>query len=159
MSLKIHCSEISTVGKMMTTVKQLTVSNKWDATWQNQQSECAFIEDSDQPGHPPSLIRVFAVHMKKPWALSYPLIAQRRLWSAWADLSLRWAHTFTLLVLSCHGSNDVVSITDCLHLELYFYWMLKIFFFQKELSCTFLMVRFIFCPKWYYCIFICLQIL
>ena len=60
-------------------------------TWQNQQNECA---------HPPSLIwliRVFAVHMKKSWVLSYPLSAQRRLWSDWedalADLSLRWAHT------------------------------------------------------------------
>ena len=28
-------------------------------------------EDSDQPGHPPSLIRVFAVGMKKAWVLSY----------------------------------------------------------------------------------------
>ena len=36
-------------------------------------------EDSDQPGHPPSLIRVFAVRMKKAWVLSYPLSAQRRL--------------------------------------------------------------------------------
>ena len=26
-------------------------------------------EDSDQPGHPPSLIRVFAIRMKKAWAL------------------------------------------------------------------------------------------
>ena len=33
---------------------------------------CASSEDSDQPGHPPSLIRGFAVHMKKPWVLSYP---------------------------------------------------------------------------------------
>ena len=49
----------------------------------------------DQPGHPPSLIRVFTVRMKKAWVLRYPLSAQRRLWSAWADaqddLSLRWA--------------------------------------------------------------------
>ena len=30
-------------------------------TWQNQQNECAPSEDTDQPGHPPSLIRVFAV--------------------------------------------------------------------------------------------------
>ena len=29
---------------------------------QNQQNECAPSQDSDQPGHPPSLIRVFAVH-------------------------------------------------------------------------------------------------
>ena len=34
----------------------------WAALWQNQQSECAPSEDSDQPGHPPGLIRVFAVH-------------------------------------------------------------------------------------------------
>ena len=27
-------------------------------------------EDSDQPGHPPSLIRVFAVCMKKAWVFS-----------------------------------------------------------------------------------------
>ena len=57
---------------------------------------CAPSEDSDQPGHPPSLIRVFAVRMKKAWVLSYPLSAQRRLWSDWADapadLSLRWVH-------------------------------------------------------------------
>ena len=33
----------------------------WAATWQNQQSDCAPSEDSDQSGHPPSLIRVFAL--------------------------------------------------------------------------------------------------
>ena len=57
---------------------------------------CAPSEDSDQPGHPHSLIRVFAVRLKTAWVLSYPLSAQRRLWSDWAyalaDLSLRWAH-------------------------------------------------------------------
>ena len=57
---------------------------------------CAPSEDSDQPGHPPSLIRVFALRMKKAWVLSYPLSAQRRLWLDWADaqadMSLRWAH-------------------------------------------------------------------
>ena len=69
----------------------------WAVTWQNQQNECAPSEDSDQPEHPPSLIRGFAVHLKKHWYLSYPLSAQWRLWSDWAvaqaDLSLRWAHT------------------------------------------------------------------
>ena len=40
---------------------------------------CAPSEDSDQPGHLPSLIRVFAVCLKKAWVLSYPLGAQRRL--------------------------------------------------------------------------------
>ena len=33
----------------------------WATTWQKQQNECAPSEGSDQPGHPPSLIRVFAV--------------------------------------------------------------------------------------------------
>ena len=58
---------------------------------------CAPSKDSDQPGHPPGLIRVFAVRMKKAWVLSYPLSAQRGLWSVWADAqadpSLRWAHS------------------------------------------------------------------
>ena len=47
--------------------------------------------------HLPSLIRVFAVHMKKAWVLSYPLSAQWRLWLDWADsqadLSLCWVHS------------------------------------------------------------------
>ena len=59
---------------------------------------CALSEDSDQPGHPPSLIRVFTVRMKKAWVLSYPLSAQRRLWSDWvdaqADLSALGAQSF-----------------------------------------------------------------
>ena len=71
--------------------------NIWAATWQNQQCGCVPSEVSDQPGHPPSLIRVFAVRMKKAWVLSCPLSAQQRLWSDWADaqadLSLRWTHS------------------------------------------------------------------
>ena len=43
---------------------------KWATAWQNQQSDCAPSEDSDQPGHPPSLIRVFAVRIKKTWSLA-----------------------------------------------------------------------------------------
>ena len=38
---------------------------------------CAPSEDADQAGHPPSLIRVFAVCMKKAWVLSCPLSTQR----------------------------------------------------------------------------------
>ena len=73
-----------------------TFPNNWAASLQNQENDCAPSEDSDQPGHPPRLIRGFAVRIKKAWVLSYPLRAQRRLWSDWADaqaeLSLRWAH-------------------------------------------------------------------
>ena len=38
---------------------------------------CAPSEDSDQPGHLPSLIRDFAVRMKKHWVLNYPLSTLR----------------------------------------------------------------------------------
>ena len=74
----------------------------------NNKMACAPSEDSDQPGHLPSLIRVFAVRMRKAWVLKYPLSAQRKLWSdladAQADLSLRWAHSH-FFVLSCRGSS------------------------------------------------------
>ena len=36
---------------------------------------CVPSEDSDQPGHPPSLIRVFADRLKKARILSYPMSA------------------------------------------------------------------------------------
>ena len=55
-----------------------------------------------------SVWSVFTVHMKKAWVLSYPLSAQRRLWSVLvdgqADMSLRWAHVISL-VLSWGGSE------------------------------------------------------
>ena len=85
---------------------------------------CALSEDSDQPGHPPSLIRVFAVRMKKVWVLSYSLSAQRRLWSdradrrlwsdwadAQADLSLRWAH---MPFCSFENVHDVFKHCGCM---------------------------------------------
>ena len=57
---------------------------------------CAPSKDSDQPGHPPSLIRVFAVRSMGSYGSKFSSCAQRRLWSdgadAQADLSLRWAH-------------------------------------------------------------------
>ena len=43
---------------------------------------CAPSEDSDQHGHPPSLIGLFDVRMKKA--------------DAQADLSLRWAHSHSV---------------------------------------------------------------
>ena len=56
---------------------------------------CAPSKDSNQPGHPSSLIRVFAVRMKKAWVLSYPLSTQRRLDQTGRMprlICLRWAH-------------------------------------------------------------------
>ena len=89
--------------------------NIWATTWKNQQNGCAPSGDSDQPGYPPILIRVFAVRMKKAWVLSYPLSAQRRLWSDWAsaqsDQSFRWAHTrfvgFVMSRLICRSAWPV----------------------------------------------------
>ena len=62
---------------------------------------CAPSEDTDQPGHLPSLIRAFTVHMKKPWVLSYPLSAQWRLirlggCPGWSESSLG-AHAILLV--------------------------------------------------------------
>ena len=100
MLLVLSCS-----GSLMSQFCFLQLCCIWAATWQNQQSECAPSEDSDQLGHPPSLIRVFAIRMKKPWVLSYPMSAQRRLWSDWADaqadLSLPWGQShFVSFVMS-----------------------------------------------------------
>ena len=51
--------------------------------------ECTSSKDPDQPGHPPSLIRVFTVRMKKAWVLSYPLSAQQWLIRlGWSESSL-----------------------------------------------------------------------
>ena len=77
-------------------------------------------EDSDQPGHLPNLIRVFAVRVKKAWVLSYPLSAQWRLWSDWADaqadLSLRWVHShfvgFVMSWLICSASLTLLHTWD-----------------------------------------------
>ena len=98
-------------------VKTIKIIIIWAARRQNQQCGCAPSEDLDQPGHPPSLIRAFAVRMKKAWVRSYPLSRQWRLWSVWAeaqaDLSLCWAHThfvgFVMRQLICkwtwHSQN------------------------------------------------------
>ena len=57
---------------------------------------CAPSEDSDEPGHSPSLIRVFAVRFMGSLGTTFTSGGQRRLRSDWADaqadLSLDWAH-------------------------------------------------------------------
>ena len=74
---------------------------------------CAPSKDSDQPGHPPSLIRVFAVCMKKAWVLSYTLSAQRRLirlgeCPGWSESSLG-AHSFCWF---CHEAAHLPFSTE-----------------------------------------------
>ena len=78
---------------------QVSFSMKWFEPPHDKTNKmaCAPNEASNQPGHLPSLIWIFAVHMKKHWTFSYLLSAQQRLWSDWADaqadLSLRWVHS------------------------------------------------------------------
>ena len=64
---------------------------------------CMPSKDSDQPGHQPSLNRLFSVHMKKQSIISYSLTSQWMLWciltDAQADLSLFYAHTSLCIYL------------------------------------------------------------
>ena len=69
---KVH---VTTAYFMPTVIQRsidLIISNEPPRDKTNKMT-CAPNEDSDQPGHPPSLIRVFVVRMKKPWVLSYHL--------------------------------------------------------------------------------------
>ena len=59
---------------------------------------CAPSEDSDQPGHPPSLIRVFAVRVKTHWALNYLLSTQWKLIRLGGSNSSLGAHVILLLL-------------------------------------------------------------
>ena len=57
---------------------------------------------------------VFAIRMKKAWIPNYPLSAQRRLWSDWADaqadLSLHWAHSHIVGFVM----RRLISILKCI---------------------------------------------
>ena len=52
-------------------------------------------EDSDQPGHPPSLIRVFAVRSMGSYEPKLFLWGQRRRWSDWANAGRIWHFVFS----------------------------------------------------------------
>ena len=118
-------STVRKVGfKSCTTVRKTMFI--WAASWQNQQCGYAPSEDSVSLGIRP--VRVFAVRMKKAWVLSYPLSAQRRLWSDWADdqadLSLRWAHTHfvgfvmsRLMLISLRNKQTLSSLKQVLQFK------------------------------------------
>ena len=74
------------------------------ASWQNQKNDCVLIEDSDQPGHPPSLIRDIAVRSMG----RYPscLHADREDPDQ-TDLSLRWVHRS--FCWFCHEAAQFIS--------------------------------------------------
>ena len=63
----------------------------WASVWQNLQSDMG-AQQRHQPGHPPSLIRVFAVYMKKAWVLPTERTVNTliRLGGYWLD----WAFSY-----------------------------------------------------------------
>ena len=88
----------------------------WAAAWQPTKQLCAPSEDSDQPGHPHSLIRVFAVCFMGSWGPNDCLCGQQRLirlgrCPGWFESSL--CAQVILLVLSC-ASSFSVAITETL---------------------------------------------
>ena len=77
---------------------------------------CASGEDSDQTGHPPCLIRVFAVRSISNWGHELSSCGQWRFSSdrLMPRLSHRWAHI--LLVLSCADPYNTLielSLISC----------------------------------------------
>ena len=74
---------------------------------------------------PPSLIKVFAVRMKKAWVLSYPLSTQRRLRSDWvdaqADLSLRWVHSHFVGFVKMRLNYEWLNVT--ILFNIYFFYV------------------------------------
>ena len=94
-------------------------------------------EDSDKPGHPPSLIRVLAVRMMKAWVLSYPLSAQRGLWSDWADsqadLSLRWAHM--PYCWFCHVAAHILLIINIEYERIIYFSIFSVIWIEMHRNC------------------------
>ena len=73
---------------------------------------CAPSKDLDQPGHLPSLIRVFTVRLKIDRILRYSLSAQCRLIRLGirplqADMNLRWAHM--PIRWFCHDAAQIMA--------------------------------------------------
>ena len=89
---------------------------------------CAPSEDSDQPVHPPSLIRVSVVRLKQNWVLSYPLSAQRRLWSDWADAQ---ADLRLIWVFARHKGQNASS--SSLHMQHIYISLHFLHFAQKAI--------------------------
>ena len=69
---------------------------------------CALSENSDQPAHTCSLIRIFTVRSKDSQGPKVSSSGQRRLADDQADLSLRWAHGS--LCRFCRAAAQLKSI-------------------------------------------------
>ena len=81
----------------------------WATAWQINEMTCAPSEDSDQPGHPSNLIRIFTVHFMDSQGPKASSCGQRRLirlggCACWSESSL--GAQVILFVLSCSGSYE-----------------------------------------------------
>ena len=86
----------------------------WSTAQQNQQDDVCLAKNRVSLVIQPVVIRVFTFRMKKPWVLSYPLSAQRRLirlglCPGWSESSLG-AHAISL-VLSWGGTIIIETAT------------------------------------------------
>ena len=93
--------------KLSSCRQQRLWSDLADTTWQKQQNECASSEDSDQPGHPPSLIKVFACAQwvaKNPSFLHEDSKDSDQTGRMPRNLSLRWVHSFCWF---CHVAAQI----------------------------------------------------
>ena len=105
---------ISILCESTVTVKNLLSEQKLYEPPHDKTNKMAWVptKNSDKSGHPHSLIRVFAVCMKKTLVLSYILSAQQRLCSDWVDakidLSLSWVHMPFLWF--CHDAAPIIMI-------------------------------------------------
>ena len=99
---------------------------------------CAPSEDLDQPWHPPCLIRVFAVRMKKAWFLSYPLSAREDDWAHSEDSDQTGRMPRLIWVFAGRACHFVGFIMRWLH-----YWKDVVLWFRgnfywysfKEVKC------------------------
>ena len=75
---------------------------------------CATREDSDQPAHSRSLIRVFADRMCLPQSQGHSKRYEREPVPCWmdvqADISLCWLHISSLVQLFIYNETDIMVI-------------------------------------------------
>ena len=114
------------------TLTSLTII--WAASWQNQQCGCAPSEYSDEPGHPPSLIRVFVLHSMGSKGPQFSSRGQRRLirlggCPGWSESSLG-AHAI-LLGLSWDGSYLTQYYSVYIHMYKIYWRSLKTVFTKQ----------------------------
>ena len=83
------CRISPVVGTGLPVESTLVVSATYEPQHYKKKMTCAQ-RRSNQPGHPPSLIRVFAVRTVGNWGPNVSSCGQRRLWLDWAMSRLSW---------------------------------------------------------------------